>query len=152
MVVPSQSNLYPSDVVYTQSHGSHPGLQQSPGLGSYEPPSSVRGAQRLNSYCHLKASFKILRVKLNAEKHTLDHVAVGVGAHGRNTCKPRTWEVEAGDAGIAYIMSLRSKRVPGDPVSKTGLYVGAPLWLHVMLGGAAVHCTCFLQWVTQLGP
>lgn len=93
--------------------------------------------------------------------HTLDHVAVGVGAHGRNTCKPRTWEVEAGDSGIAYTTSLRSKRVPGDPVSKTGLYVGAPIffcfvfspmWLHVMLGRAAVHCTCFPQWVTLLGP
>lgn len=98
MVVPSQSNLYPSDVTYTRSHGSHPGLQQSPGLGSYEPPSTVRGAHRLNSYCPLKASFQILRVKLNAEKHTLEHMAVGVGAHGRNTCKPRTWEVEAGDS------------------------------------------------------
>lgn len=102
LVVPSQSDLYPSDVAYTWSHGSYPGLKQSPGLGSSEPPSTV-----LNSYCPLKASFKILRVKLNAEKHILDHVVVGVGAHGRNTYKPRTWEVEAGDSAIAYIMSLR---------------------------------------------
>lgn len=138
--------------MYARSHGSHPGLQQSPGLGSHEPPSTVRGAHHLNSYCPLKASFKRLRVKLNAEKLTLEHVAAGVGAHGRNTCKPRTWEVEVGDSVIAYIMSLRSKWVPGDPVSKTGLYVGAPLffcfvfsamWLHVKLERAAVHCTCF---------
>lgn len=127
---------------------------------SLHPQSQVHTASTATAP-FIKASFQILRVKLKAEEHTLEHVAVGVGAHGRNTCKPRTWEVEAGDLVIAYIMSLRSKWVPGDPVSKTGLYVGAPLfscfvfspmWLHVKLAGAAVHCTCFLQWGTQLGP